>query len=74
MSLTPLEYQQDILSKLSGLTDYVNRLSIILNEVDINKPDDDMAKIENHILMIQGQKEFVKIAITDMKGQYGNGR
>lgn len=74
MSKTPLEHQQEILEKLAGLTDYVNRLSVVLDNADLNKPDEDLAKIENHILMIQGQKEFVRMAITDMRGKYGNGR
>lgn len=74
MSKTPLEHQQEILEKLSGLTDYVKRLSVILDNADLNKPDEDLAKIENHILMIQGQKEFVRMSITEMRGTYGNGR
>lgn len=74
MSQTPQEHQQDILSKLSGLSDYVNKLSTILDEIDINRPQDELPRIENHILMIQGQKEFVKMSITAMKDKYGNGR
>lgn len=65
--MTPQEHQQEILDKLSLLTDYVNRLSTVLDEIDFRHIGEDLPKVENHILMIQGQKEFVKIALQGMR-------
>ena len=69
--MTAKEHQTEILEKLTKLTSYVNRLSDILKDVDINNVGEDYSKIENHIFMIQGQKEFVKNSINDMKSTYG---
>lgn len=67
---TPQEYKEDILNKLSGLTNYVTALSDILTDANLMNPDEELAKIENQILMIQGQKEFVRMAIQSMKDTY----
>ena len=67
---TPQEYKEDILNKLSGLTNYVTALSDILTDANLMNPDEELAKIENQILMIQGQKEFVRMAIQSMKDAY----
>lgn len=67
---TPQEYKEDILNKLSGLTNYVTALSDILTDANLMNPDEELAKIENQILMIQGQKEFVRMAIQAMKDEY----
>lgn len=69
--MTAKEHQTEILEKLTKLTSYVNRLSDILKDVDINNVGEDYSKIENYIFMIQGQKEFVKNSINDMKSTYG---
>lgn len=64
---TPKEHQTNILDKLKALRGYVDRLSTTLEQADLTKPDDDIQKIESEILMIQGQKEFVKQAIQEME-------
>ena len=67
---TPQQHKEDILNKLSGLTNYVTALSDILTDANLMNPDEELAKIENQILMIQGQKEFVRMAIQSMKDTY----
>lgn len=67
---TPQQHKEDILNKLSGLTNYVTALSDILTDTNLMNPDEELAKIENQILMIQGQKEFVRMAIQSMKDTY----
>jgi len=69
---TPEEFQTEILTKLKNLTNYVNRLDNVISEMDLMKPKENIESLENHILMIQAQKEFVKMALQEMKDTYGN--
>lgn len=71
MELTPIQHRDNILDKLKGLTNYVNRLNTVITDMDLSKPNDNIETLENYILMIQGQKEFVKQSIQQMRDVYG---
>ena len=70
-TMTAVEHQQDILKKLTTLTGFVDRLDDVIKNMDLMKPQENLEKLENHILMIQGQKEFVKMALNKMKDEHG---
>ena len=71
---TPQEHQTEILEQLKNLTNFVNRLDTVIENMDLRKPKENLEELENHILMVQGSKEFVKIAIQTLKDKYGNHR
>ena len=70
--MTPQEHQTDILDKIDRLKNYIDRFSVTLSDTDFTKPSDNIDNIENAILIIQGQKEFVKMSLQDMKDEYAN--
>lgn len=69
---TPQEHQKEILTQLSNLTKFVDRLDSVIENMDLRKPKENLDELENHILMVQGSKEFVKQAIHAMKEEHGN--
>ena len=67
--MTSIEHRDNIQSKLAGLKNYVDRLAFTLQGIDLTKSHENVAELENYLLMIQGQKEFVKQAIKNMKAE-----